>query len=617
MTATTPFGFSWCAGVLGRVPPEYRAALSALAKSTSMGDGGTALVGSWTPGEVTTSAAGPHRAAFLGTCRFSGRTAATELEHAVTRRRIDGLARLPGSFHLVVFTPDAVWLVPDRTGLRRFWYVRVGGGLLFASHAVLLASLVGALVDEAWLATRLAAPSLRGAVEERSPFAGVAGVPPGSFLRVGIDGSTQTDRWWSPPEPVVALPVAGAKLKESLESAVGHRVRAVAHASVDLSGGLDSTALAFLAATSAPAAGSSLTTLTRTPASPANDDPIWAAQARTALRGVEHLDLAGDEALPFGRLGVPAPLDEPDPSAMLAGAMQLQANVLGARGSKLHLAGNGGDQVLGAPMAYLAGLARRHPLLAARHLRGHRALVGLSGKTFAELLRPGRYADWLALAAAQLGGRPGEVPQTWAALPHAPSGLIGADVLAVAASVLRDVAERSEQVGDIERYGAMVRLRHTAAVHRLHRDAAALQGLRLELPFLDADVAEVCLSTRLHERVDPYRAKPLLVEAMRGTVPDCLLTRTTMGVYDTELHIGWRRHRAEVRSLLDGAALAERGLVREAGIARLVEGAVTTEDLFWLNEVLAAELWLRSLAAVAPLVRSSPVSLHSNDAGSN
>jgi asparagine synthase (glutamine-hydrolysing) len=268
-------------------------------------------------------------------------------------------------------------------------------------------------------------------------------------------------------------------------------------------------------------------------------------------------------------------------------------------------------------MAYVGGLARRHPLVAARHLRGHRALVGLTGRSFAELLCPGRYADWLGLAAAWLEGRPGRVPQTWAALPPLPTGLIDADVLAMAGAALRDVADRAQHVGDIQRYGAVVRLRHTAGVHRLHRDAAAALGLRLELPFFDADVAEVCLSARLHERVDPYRAKPLLVEAVRGTVPDSLLMRTTMGVYDTELHLGWRRHRNDVRALLETTALAERGLVTDTGVARLVEGTLSTQDLFWLNDVLAAELWLRSLDRLTPLVRLTPVTLHTNDSGSH
>jgi asparagine synthase (glutamine-hydrolysing) len=406
---------------------------------------------------------------------------------------------------------------------------------------------------------------------------------------------------------------AAPALSERLSSGVGHRVAVVRRASCDLSGGLDSTSLAFLAAAAARSGPTSLVTVTRAPASPANDDRVWSAKALDALRS-DHVRLDLEEQwLPYSRLSVPPPLDEPDASTVLLAPMRQLAAALARAGSEVHLAGNGGDQVLGAPMAYLGRLARQHPMLALRHLRGHRALVGLTGRSLAELARPGRYADWLALTAHRVedGGR---VPQTWASPWPPPSDLLTRDSLAAARSVLLEAAGQVEQVGDIVRHGAVVRIRHSAAVQRLHRDAAASLGYRLELPFLDADVAEICLAARPYERLDPYRPKPLLVAAMGGTVPDPLLARTTRGIYDTELHLGWRRHRDEVRTWFDGSRLVDRGLVTADRLAAVFDRHLDTAGLFALNEVLAAELWVRSLECSPADPRRPAAPHHAQDA---
>lgn len=615
-TLATEPGFSWCAGAIGHGSPETVRAIAALASETlTTGDGEVALLGSWRAGEVRTLSVGPVWAAFVGITRFSDDEALAEVRRAGHRARLDALARLPGSFQLVVWSPSGVSLFADSIGLRRFWHVRTGGCLLFATHALLLHRLAGSQVDDDWLATRLAAPSLRGALERRAPFVGVEGVAPGESVHIRRDGSVRTERWWIPPEPNMPLAGAATALSERLSSAVGHRVAAVRRASCDVSGGLDSTSLAFLAAAAAGSRHTPLVTVTRVPASPANDDRAWSAKALDALSSGEHVRLDVEEQwLPYSRLSVPPALDEPDPSTVLLGPMRQLAGVLARIGSEVHLAGNGGDPVLGAPMAYLGGLARRHPVLALRHLRGHRALSGLTGRSVTEFARPSRYADWLALAAQRVeeGGR---IPHTWALPPSSPTGLLTRDSLAAARLVLLEAAGQVEQVGGIERHGAVVRIRHCAAVQRLHRDVAASLGYRLELPFLDADVVEVCLSARPHERLDPYRPKPLLVAAMRGTVPDALLDRTTMGVYETELHLGWRRHRDEMRRWLDGSRLVDRGLVTGPGLDAVFDRRLDTAGLLALNEVLAAELWLRSLESlpVGPMRRAA--AHHAQDAG--
>jgi len=586
--------FPWCAGVVGRPPAELSAALASLASSSvAFGDG--MLVGSWWPGELRTVRAGRMEAAFLGTARFTDAQALDALARARDTRDHAALARLSGSYQLLVYTPGGVTLCPDRTGLRRLWYASSPGYALFATHTLVLQRLLNAPLDEKWLAIRLIAPSLRDVLDHRAPFVGVEPVRPGEAVQLRSDRTGWTDTWWAPPPAVLPVQRSAPVLAETLAAAVGHRVASVRRTSCDLSGGLDSTSLAFLARRAARDGATSLVTLTRAPASPANDDPYWVARAVAAMPDIEHVQLADDpEGLPYADLRVPAPLDEPDPGVALTGPLRRQAWTLARLGSDVHLAGNGGDQVLGAPLTYLRRLARQRPLLAARHLRGHRALTGLTGRSLACLAWPGRYAGWLRLVADQLesGGR---VPWTWGSPPRPPRSLMTRDGLDTAATAVRAAAAGAQPAGDVESHATVARLRYAAGVHRVHRDSAAALGLRLELPFLDADVVEVCLSTRPYERLDPYRPKPLLVSAMRAIVPDELLARTTMGVYEAELHLGWRQNRHDVASFFEESRLVERGLLSRHGMTAFLAGRLDTHDLFDLNEVLAVELWLRSL----------------------
>ena len=88
-----------------------------------------------------------------------------------------------------------------------------------------------------------------------------------------------------------------------------------------------------------------------------------------------------------------------------------------------------------------------------------------------------------------------------------------------------------------------------------------------------------------------------------------------MGVYDTELHLGWRRHKREVREWFAGSRLVERGLVTAVGLSAAFERSVDTYDLFALNEALAAELWLRSLESLPSGRAWAEAPAHAHDAG--
>lgn len=265
-----------------------------------------------------------------------------------------------------------------------------------------------------------------------------------------------------------------------------------------------------------------------------------------------------------------------------------------------------------APLAYLSRTLRTHPLVALAHLHGYRASGRLppSRTVLRGLTCTDTYSDWLRTAARDLNalgpgaprGRDGH-PLTleWGGSPRAPPWLTAdavdlvRSVLVESASVLAPLASSPVQ------HGAMQAVCYEARSARLRRDAYTGLGVHIEQPYLDTDVVETCLATQAHERTDPGRAKPLLAEAMRGIVPASLLARRTKSVYDTDFHLGWREHRAEILALLADSRLAARGLVDGEALRAASRAPDWTDPsmLVALNDTLACELWLRTLGDVS------------------
>ncbi|WP_240509313.1 asparagine synthase-related protein [Streptomyces agglomeratus] len=77
---------------------------------------------------------------------------------------------------------------------------------------------------------------------------GVHAVAPGRALLLERDGSHRTKVWWHAASPQLSLAEGAPVLREALREAVSLRVRPGQVLGADLSGGIDSTSLCFLAA---------------------------------------------------------------------------------------------------------------------------------------------------------------------------------------------------------------------------------------------------------------------------------------------------------------------------------------------------------------------------------
>ncbi|MFE2301825.1 asparagine synthase-related protein [Streptomyces sp. NPDC059445] len=564
------------------------------------------LVGSWTDDRITVATAGPVRVAVIGDCPF-GTERLSELAASITTvADVDGLMPLlPGTAHLVVSTGGQVRAQGSVSGLSRIFHARLDGVDLASDRADVLAEMLGAAIDEESLAVRMAGGlALPPPLNERCLWSGISSLAPERCLVWTLDRAEERV-WWNPPVPRLGLSDGAVGVREALAAAVGDGAPLRGPVSADLSGGMDSTSLCFLAARRTP----ELLTLRWAEADAANDDADFAGLAIKALDRAEHLVVTQRE-LPsiFDLEGVPTDPEQPVVTVRALARLHHNARLLAHRGSRRHLAGHGGDELFAPAPGHLAPLLRRHPVLALRRLRQNRALKRWPlGPALAGMLRPGNVAGWWQAQADGLGApRPPRAPAMGWGL-HAvqvPDWITpaGRDLVRQA---LRDTARRARPLSeDLGQHQTLLAVRTTAAHYRLIARVFADAGVHLDLPYYDQRVIDAVLRVRTHDQADPRSYKPLLAMAMHGVVPPAILGRATKGEFGQDLRHGLTENLPAIMSLFGDSALAERGLVDiDALRRRLLAPQRDLTAVFALEALLGCELWLR--AATRPAARTA------------
>jgi len=149
---------------------------------------------------------------------------------------------------------QAVLLARDRMGKAPLYLARRSGRVYWASEIDSLRAAVGwdALAVREQAVTDFVTHKLRD-VNEQTFFEGIEGLPRGTWAWVDDDGSIQPQSFWSLPsrrrtEKEIAPDEAARQLRELLADSVKLRLRADVPVGVELSGGLDSSAIAATAA---------------------------------------------------------------------------------------------------------------------------------------------------------------------------------------------------------------------------------------------------------------------------------------------------------------------------------------------------------------------------------
>jgi asparagine synthase (glutamine-hydrolysing) len=161
------------------------------------------------------------------------------------------LARLNGIFALAIWDrrDRVLWLARDGVGVKPLYLARTPSGIAFASELKALLALpdLDRTIDRTALLAYLGYLYSPG---ERTMFAQVRKLTPGSWLRIDAAGAETTGRFYTLPDydpaPMdEAAAIAGTH--DALRTAVGRQMVADVEVGAFLSGGLDSSAIVALA----------------------------------------------------------------------------------------------------------------------------------------------------------------------------------------------------------------------------------------------------------------------------------------------------------------------------------------------------------------------------------
>lgn len=583
------------------------AALAARLRATQRIDhasGRPWIVGDWNARDITTIAAGTRRLTLLGPTSVDQDAAATTLGRARTLHDLDRLASaLPGSCHLSASADGQTRIQGTVSGARQVFTATVGGVSVAANGVASLLGLVGtAPLDEAMLAARLLTPSgPPWPLSQRPVRRGIEPLATGHWLLLDAEGRPAQFRWWELPAATRSLAEAADALREALSASLASRIRLSGTITADLSGGLDSTCLCFLAA----AAGADLVTYHLRPLDASNEDSAWAEKAAALLPAARHHTLPSDRPENWFGPGYDAGAPDVDPegpatwASGLAHIRDLTARAA-AEGAAVHLTGFGGDELFGRMPACAWSLARTRPLSGLRLVNKYRLANRWSyGGTLRSLLDSSTFADDLAALAGRIGDRPRPATEPdfgWTFTPRMPPWATG-DAVAAVRDLITQVAgdEQSPLDGDRARHQALASLVFEGSMIRQFNTVLAETGIYWDAPLLDDRVVEAALSARVDERLAGGRYKPLLTSAMRGIVPADILGRRDKGEFSAEGFRGLRRNQALLLELCEGSRLAELGLIDVAGFrAALRSPGLMSQDLQPIQTTVGCESWLRS-----------------------
>ncbi len=342
-------------------------------------------------------------------------------------------ASLAGSSHLVASVAGRVRVQGTVTGVRRVFSARVGGAAVAADRADVLAGLLDAELDEQRLALHLLEPHILYPLAGQPIWRGVDVLPTDHYLVLDGNGRHRLVRSWTPPEPVVPMAEGAPALREALSSAVALRTRGHELVSCDL-GGLDSTSVCSLAARGErqggrPTPPPALIPWPTTSTGPCGRWPGWATSSTTSSR---------PRRCPFPTpvcSDVDDQLDEPFSAAVERERLLTVARRAAARGSRLHLVGFGGDELLYGSLAHLHSLLRSSPRIALGHLRGFAAKYRWPrGRMLRQLSDTSPYSAWLARVPETLTAPPPPAQEPlldWGFAPRLPPWTTPAAVQAV------------------------------------------------------------------------------------------------------------------------------------------------------------------------------------------
>jgi asparagine synthase (glutamine-hydrolysing) len=452
--------------------------------------------------------------------RLRGRCDAEVLVHLYEELGDDLVRRVRGELAFALWDGRRRRLVAgrDRFGVKPLVWARWRGGVALASEAKALFALgvPARWDDEAFFH----AAQAQYVWPDRTLFQGVRQIAPGTIL-VWDGGAPRTARYWELPVGAAVAAAteadAAARLGEALDDAVRVRLAADARVCVQLSGGVDSTSVAALAARAGGVGAAFTVAWTGTAAAAYDEREIAAATAREL--GLSHHVVEIDGAAIAASW--PAAVAHGEGLAInghLVGKWLLSRAMQGA-GYKVALTGEGADELLAGYPHLRADAGAATP----GHAASRGVMLPAAGDaglaTDGVRARLGYVPTWIA-AKAGLGRRVREL-----LAPELVRRFAGADPLA-------ELVAR----GGGERLRGAPRLHASAAtwiggalaqyiLRTLGDGMEMAHGIEGRVPFLDHRVAEVAFAIEPRVLAGDGLDKPVLRRAMRGLLPAAVAAR--------------------------------------------------------------------------------------------
>jgi asparagine synthase (glutamine-hydrolysing) len=293
---------------------------------------------------------------------FSTRSDAETVLHAYEQWGARCLQRLNGMFAFAVWDTARrrLFLARDRLGIKPLYLAELPWGMAFASEAKALLPLLPGGGRPDWTALYRFF-SFGYVPSPQSPFAGIRKLAPGHHL-VFAQGRPRITRWWTPRYgggPAMEFEEARRELLSRLERAVGLELMSDVPVGVFLSGGLDSSAVAYFAAR----AGQRMHSFALSFTEATHDESQDALQVAERLR-LNHHQLTFDRPrLERSLWEVAECLDEPFGDSTVLPLLALSR--FARERVKVVLTGWGGDEIFAGYPTYrahrLARIYRRLP----------------------------------------------------------------------------------------------------------------------------------------------------------------------------------------------------------------------------------------------------------------
>ncbi|WP_334440249.1 asparagine synthase-related protein [Micromonospora sp. CPCC 206060] len=501
-----------------------------------------------------------------------------------------------GRYVAAAVRPDGTLLLArDPIGLLPCFHARHSGGLVFATRMELLTDLLGDLPGVDF--DRLGSFLTQGPCPTtRTAFQGVSQLPPGTILtRRGAQQGLRP--LWSAARVAVTadggLP-SDEELRYTLRACTQAWIADAPRATLDLSGGLDSSAVCWAARPDRDSPQGFTPRFVRFGTGPSVDEqPLAALVADRLGTGLDVIE--ADTLLP---LTPPhGPLPRADAPQLQFTEARLNEFLAGQAGQETEaLSGGGGDQVF---------LMKNAPGYLADHVRGRNLLPAL-----AQAWRESRHG--LESLPSMLTGARRELRRR----QHHEPALTGADFdfpqpawLHLDAKTPVDLppdattlpAARANQILGITYWGDAVDRQH----RNPHRPSI--------YPLLSQPLVEIALRAPVRRLLDHTGDRLPLRRAMRGRLPaeaaDAPIKGSYAGMYQRAL----RHNVAVARELITDGRCAAQGLIdptRALDDLRATARGLVRGPNWPLYSLLAVELWCRAWQAPAtPATGWSPLAV--------